>query len=474
LGRPASVPARELARWLGLDARWLEGQAAAGRLPADVDPHGYLVDPRVVADWIAAEEPNGATETPTATRGDLETLRTVSLALARGDAPEVVCSRVLDRLVGDLEADCGAIFLSEEDAWLRLAASKGFPEDDLPQVLEGVAVWVAANAEPLLLPDPRRSSVVPEAAHHDDPRDALAVPFLVAGRVLGVFVVMRRSSAPSFGDRHLTLALVLATEFALAIERARIERTLGRQLDQAHKQLEAYAVDVRTTFEAEKARTRQLVDALSELERTYLATVRGLAAAVEAKDSYTAGHLHRVTRYGQLVIRTLAPELVDDPQVEYGFLLHDIGKLGVPDVVLGKPGSLDDGEWELMRRHPEIGRRIIGDIPFLMQAREIVYSHHERWDGRGYPRGLDRTDIPLGARIFGVVDAFDAMTTDRPYRAACSVNRAREELDRGSGTQFWPDAVEAFLSIPTEELVRTSNARIEWIPSGDITRELFL
>jgi HD-GYP domain-containing protein (c-di-GMP phosphodiesterase class II) len=459
LRRSGSVPAQELARWLGLDASWLERLAAAGELPADVDRRGYRIDPRVVRDWLGdGPEPD---RDPIAVTRDLDTLRDVSLALARGEAPESVCSRVLDRLVRDLEAECGAIFLSEEDAWLRLAASRGFQGEGLPEVLEGVAVWVAANREPLMLPDPRRSATVPDGGAEADPRDALAVPFVLEDRVLGVFVVMRRRNAPSFGDRHLTLALVLATEFALAIERARIERTLGRQLEQAHKQLEAYAVDVRTSFQAEKARTNQLVDALSELERTYLATVRGLAAAVEAKDSYTAGHLMRVNRYGQMVIGALAPELSDDPQTEYGFLLHDIGKLGVPDLVLGKAGPLDENEWDLMRRHPEIGRRIIGDIPFLARAREVVYSHHERWDGRGYPSGLSRTEIPLGARIFSVVDAFDAMTTDRPYRRACSIDRATAELRRGSGTQFWPDAVEAFLDVPREDLARTAAARDE-------------
>jgi HD-GYP domain-containing protein (c-di-GMP phosphodiesterase class II) len=132
--------------------------------------------------------------------------------------------------------------------------------------------------------------------------------------------------------------------------------------------------------------------------------------------------------------------------------LHDVGKLSVPDVVLTKAGPLTEGEWELMRQHPESGRSILADIPFLAGAREIVHAHHERWDGTGYPRGLAGEEIPLGAQIFPLCDAFDAMTSDRPYRKALFTETALGEIRRGAGTQFRPDAVEAFLSLPLDEL----------------------
>ena len=162
-----------------------------------------------------------------------------------------------------------------------------------------------------------------------------------------------------------------------------------RRLEQA--QLEAYAKDVRESFGRELRRAR-------ELERSYFNTVRALAAAVEAKDGYTGEHIQRVHAIGLLLARTVAPDQADDPQLAYGFLLHDIGKLSVPDAVLKKPGPLTDGEWTLMRRHPEAGARILDAIPFLDRAVDVVLHHHERWDGRGYPAGLETDGIPLWAQ----------------------------------------------------------------------------
>lgn len=458
LQRPHGVSAHELARWLGIDPAWLERLAARGELPADRYDDDLLIDPRGLGDWLTRSPGDPVVDVRTPPGPGVEPLVDVVRAFARGEAPETACSRLLDRAATRLRAGCGALFLTDDDDWLRLAAVRGLEGDRLPEVLEGVAVWAAANSEPLLLPDPRRAVAAPRPADPGAPRDALAAPVVLDERVLGVLVVMRRPAEPAFGRADVETARAVADELALAVERARVQRGLGRRLDDAHRQLEAYAVDVRTTFAAEKARTRQLVDALSELERTYLATVRGLAAAVEAKDSYTAGHLVRVTRYGLMTVNALAPEIVDDPQFEYGFLLHDVGKLGVPDGVLGKRGPLSDDEWAMMRNHPEMGTRIIRDIPFLEGARDIVLSHHERWDGAGYPRGLAGEDICLGARAFAVVDAFDAMTTERPYRKACSFDEARERLRAGSGTQFWPDAVDAFLSIPEPQLERVAAA----------------
>lgn len=195
-----------------------------------------------------------------------------------------------------------------------------------------------------------------------------------------------------------------------------------------------------------------MADALSQLTQTYESTVRGLAIAVEAKDTYTGGHLHRVSLYGMAITAVVAPEHAEDPQFEYGFLLHDVGKLAVPDAVLMKDGPLDDVEWAMIKGHPEAGRTNLDKIPFLAAANEIVHAHHERWDGTGYPRGLKGEEIPLGARIFPLADVFDAMTTTRPYRSALSIEAARLEVQRGRGAQFWPDAVDAFMSIPVAEL----------------------
>jgi PAS domain S-box-containing protein len=211
-----------------------------------------------------------------------------------------------------------------------------------------------------------------------------------------------------------------------------------RRLEQA--QLEAYARDVRESFVRELRRAR-------ELERFSFQTVRALAAAVEAKDGYTGAHIQRVHAIGLLLARTVAPEQADDPQLAYGFLLHDIGKLSVPDAVLKKPGPLTDPEWLLMRRHPEAGARILDAIPFLDRAVDVVLHHHERWDGGGYPAGLEADQIPLWARIFSVADTVDAITSDRPYRRGRPLDEAVGEIVSRAGTQFDPDCAHAMAAL---------------------------
>jgi PAS domain S-box-containing protein len=211
-----------------------------------------------------------------------------------------------------------------------------------------------------------------------------------------------------------------------------------RRLEQA--QLEAYAKDVRESFGRELRRAR-------ELERSYFHTVRALAAAVEAKDGYTGAHIQRVHAIGLLLAREVAPEEAANPQLAYGFLLHDVGKLSVPDAVLQKPGPLTDTEWTLMRRHPEAGARILDAIPFLDRAVDVVLHHHERWDGRGYPAGLEEEGIPLWARIFSVADTVDAITSNRPYRRGRPLEQAIEEIVSRAGTQFDPDCAHALADL---------------------------
>jgi HD-GYP domain-containing protein (c-di-GMP phosphodiesterase class II) len=212
-------------------------------------------------------------------------------------------------------------------------------------------------------------------------------------------------------------------------------------------QLERYASDLRETFKAERARA-------DELRASYMATVRALTNAVEARDAYTAKHAERVAAYGLELTRRIDPALAAAAQTEFGFLLHDVGKVAIPDGILHKADSLGDAERELMRRHPEIGEQIVRSVPFLEGAARIVRAHHERFDGSGYPDGLAGEQIPLEARIFAVADAFDAITTDRPYRPAASIADAREQIARGAGTQFDPRAVEALREVPDEILRR--------------------
>jgi HD-GYP domain-containing protein (c-di-GMP phosphodiesterase class II) len=225
-----------------------------------------------------------------------------------------------------------------------------------------------------------------------------------------------------------------------------------RDLERA--QLRAYAEDVRNSYTRELRRSQELKD-------TYMATVKALAAAVEAKDDCTGGHIQRVHALGMLLARAIVPEEAGDAQLACGFLLHDVGKLAVPDAVLNKPGPLDADEWDLMRQHPEKGAKILSTIPFLDRALDVVRHHHERWDGTGYPDGLEGGEIPLWARIFAVVDTVDAITSDRPYRPARPLEVAMRELRDGSGEQFDPACVAAFERLDREAVERLLEHRGE-------------
>jgi ribonuclease P protein subunit RPR2 len=213
------------------------------------------------------------------------------------------------------------------------------------------------------------------------------------------------------------------------------------------RQLERYAADLRETFKAERAQR-------ARLQESYMATVRALSNAVEARDAYTGKHAERVAAYGLEVARAMGSRVADDPQTEFGFLLHDVGKVAVPDAILYKPEPLTEEERALMSQHPVIGAQILRGIEFLGAAKSVVRHHHERWDGGGYPDGLRGEDIPLAARVFAVADTLDALTTDRPYRPASSLATAREVIDGVTGTQFDPAVVEAFRTIPDETLER--------------------
>jgi ribonuclease P protein subunit RPR2 len=239
-------------------------------------------------------------------------------------------------------------------------------------------------------------------------------------------------------------------EDTVASLRARLEQT-ERQAAARQRQLERYAADLREVFKQERIRAQ-------ELRRSYMATVRALSNAVEARDSYTGKHAERVAAYGMELAGVAGLNIADSPQIEFGFLLHDIGKVAVPDAILFKSSSLTEEEYALVRRHPMIGSQILRDIDFLGEGKLVVRHHHERWDGTGYPDGLRGEAIPFAARVFAVADALDALTTDRPYRPAVSFARAREEIRNGAGTQFDPTVVAAFERIPDENFVELRNA----------------
>ncbi len=220
---------------------------------------------------------------------------------------------------------------------------------------------------------------------------------------------------------------------------ASVGAPMRRSPDQSgEEQLVLYARDLRHLVEIERAQ-RGL------LESAYRETVSALATALGTKDTGTRQHSQRVQRYALQLAAVIDPALAADPALEYGFLLHDIGKIGVPDQILLKPGKLNEAEWRLMKAHTLLGAQMIGGVNFLHEAGiEVVRSHHERWDGSGYPDGLVGDEIPIGARIFAVADAVDAITNHRPYREARSWRACRQEIVAERGKQFDPDVVDAF------------------------------
>ena len=204
------------------------------------------------------------------------------------------------------------------------------------------------------------------------------------------------------------------------------------------EQLLLYARDLRHLLELERGQRRLL-------ESAYRETVTALASALESKDTGTGEHSQRVCRYALELAQEVAPPAAEDESAGYGFLLHDIGKIGIPDQILQKPGPLTDPERRLMQTHTVLGEQMLQGVTLLQGGGlEVVRSHHERWDGNGYPDGCGGTDIPVAARIFAVADALDAMTSDRPYRPALPWKQAGKEILAEAGRQFDPAVVRAF------------------------------
>ncbi|MEA2303549.1 MAG: hypothetical protein QOH43_829 [Solirubrobacteraceae bacterium] len=228
--------------------------------------------------------------------------------------------------------------------------------------------------------------------------------------------------------------------------RADLERHRRDALEQ-ERQLERYASDLADTYKQERARAQELQD-------SYVATVRALANAVEARDAYTGKHAERVAAYGLEIARAMGLHLAEEAQAEFGFLLHDVGKVAIPDSILFKPDPLDVAERALMQRHTIIGWEILRHVSFLGEAKAVVRSHHERWDGAGYPDGLAGEAIPVAARVFAVADTLDALTTERPYRPRMGIGPARAIIAAESGTQFDPAVVAAFRGMDDAVLER--------------------
>ena len=267
---------------------------------------------------------------------------------------------------------------------------------------DGAGLQVRASRGPYV-------GVVEETGNHECPPGGsrIKVPLQVGEQFIGVFEVCS-DKADAFSEADRSLLTTLASQAAIAIENARLyEKT----------------------------------------QRTYFETIRSLAQALEARDAYTRGHSERVTRYALHIARTMGLEDEALDVVRYAGLLHDIGKIGISDAVLNKPGTLTREDRRVIEAHPQFADNILAPIRFLQSALVAVYHHHERWDGTGYPDGLKAAGIPLAARIICVADAYDAMTSSRPYREAMTQERATEEIRSNAGSQFDPEVVEVFLEV---------------------------
>ncbi len=253
-------------------------------------------------------------------------------------------------------------------------------------------------------------------------------------------------------------------------EREHLVATVQRALD--HRQALQESHNYQQNLEqVVRARTEMLRQAMEDLEHSYDVTLEALGDALDLKDSETEGHSKRVTAYTIALARAMGISPVEIKVIARGAFLHDIGKMAIPDDILRKPGKLTSEEEEVMRDHCTRGYHILRKIPFLSEAAAIVYTHQEHFDGGGYPSRLRGNEIPIGARIFSIADALDAITSDRPYRKARSFDAAREEILRCSGTQFDPAVVEVFLKIPNElwnELRAELNAETRHFSTFDI------
>jgi ribonuclease P protein subunit RPR2 len=222
------------------------------------------------------------------------------------------------------------------------------------------------------------------------------------------------------------------------------------ELPAVHEQLIVFARELGELYRLERSRSAELERVLASLQETYIATMKSLAQVIEAKDLTTRGHLDRTQAYGLALAKRIDASLVT-AELGYGFFLHDIGKVGIPEHILCKGGPLTLDEWEVMRTHPAVGAQIVAPITFLAGAVDLIRHHHERFDGRGYPDGLKAEEIPLAARVFSVADSFDAMTSDRPYRGAMRIDRALAEIEGGAGTQFDPEVVRVFVDMVRDD-----------------------
>ncbi|MDR7555746.1 MAG: PAS domain S-box protein [Armatimonadota bacterium] len=349
----------------------------------------------------------------------LQALRTVDRAISGSLDLRLTLDILLDQAVIQLRLDAAGVLLAQPRLnLLEPAASRGFRTRAYAggrlRFGEGVAGRAALEKQRVIVTHPTQAPAYTKTALLDVEgfQTHFAVPLVAKAEIKGVLEGFHR--APFTPDAEwLDLLDALAGQGAIAIDNAQL---------------------------FERAQRSSL-----ELTVAYDATIEGWARALDLRHRETHDHTRRVTDMALQLARALGVREEDLPHMRRGALLHDIGKMGVPDAILMKPGPLNDDEWAVMRQHPQMAYDLLSPIEFLRPALDIPYCHHEKWDGTGYPRGLKGEDIPLAARIFAVVDTFDALTSERPYRPAWSRPRALAHIAEQAGTELDPRVVEAFL-----------------------------
>lgn len=356
----------------------------------------------------------------------VQALRNIDLAIAGSFDLRLTFSVALDEITAQLGMDAAAILLfNPHTVILEYAAWRGFRTGAIQHLHlrlgEGYAGRAALERRTIhipCLPEAERDSVQAPLLADEGFITYYAVPLIAKGQIQGVLEVCHRSPVDPDGE-WLQFLETLAGQAAIATDNV----ALLDQLERSHL----------------------------ELILAYDATIEGWARALDLRDKETEGHSRRVTEMTLRLARALGMKEEELVHVRRGALLHDIGKAGVPDSILLKPGPLTPEEWEIMRRHPRYAYEMLSPIAYLRLALDIPYCHHEKWDGTGYPRGLKGEQIPLAARIFAVVDVWDALSSDRPYRPAWLPEKMRAYLKEEAGRHFDPRVVEVFLKILEEE-----------------------
>jgi putative nucleotidyltransferase with HDIG domain len=332
-----------------------------------------------------------------------------------------VLEEVMDSLISLLHAERGFLMLRESTGELAVQIARGIAHINLDEeafkVSKTVVKKVVDSGAPVLTTnaqaDPRFDAQMSVAAYQL--RSILCAPLKLKNDLIGVLYVDNRAHAGIFKDHDLELISAFADQAAVAIDSAR----LFEDLQESHR----------------------------ELEKAYQATLEGWVRALDLRDKETEGHTQRVTILTQRLARSMGIEGDALVHITRGALLHDIGKMAIPDGILLKPGQLTEDERMLIQKHPVYAYEMLSPIAFLVPAIDIPYCHHEKWDGSGYPRGLRGKEIPFAARIFPVVDVWDALTSNRPYRRAMPQYEVRARIKADSGKHFDPVVVDAFMEL---------------------------